>query len=178
MVLVRSQLEHCSVIWRPVHKTYIDKIESLQKRCLKWILGEEAVSYSNYRTYVSKCRSVNLLPLSCRFDLNDLLFFHKILYDGIALKLPSYLKFYQGNSRLRNCHLDDLSLVSDIQPKFTGSNLSSETSRSPFANIFFYRTHLKWNALPREMREIVCPNKFKNALTIHIWETLLIQDSA
>ena len=43
--LIRSQFEHCSPIWRPVHKTMIDKLECFQKRCIKWILSEEFYSY-------------------------------------------------------------------------------------------------------------------------------------
>ena len=38
--LVRSQFEHCSVIWRPLDVEYLNKVEKLQKRAIKWILFE------------------------------------------------------------------------------------------------------------------------------------------
>ncbi len=41
LIMVRSQFEHCSQIWRPNTKTMIDKFEQFQKKCIKWILSEE-----------------------------------------------------------------------------------------------------------------------------------------
>ena len=172
MALVRSQFEHCSVVWRPVHKTYIDKIECLQKKCLKWVLGEEELSYSDHNVYINKCRKANVLPLSSRFELNDLLYLQKKIFRIIPLNLPNYISYYDGNSRLRNCHLDELCLVSSVQPKFNTSNISNEISRSSFANSFFYRAHLKWNTLPRDIRAIACPIKFKATLTRYFWDIL------
>ena len=60
--LIRSQFEHCSPVWRPIHKTMIDKLESLQKKCIKWILSEEFLSYTSYDVYLGKCRQVRILP--------------------------------------------------------------------------------------------------------------------
>ncbi|MCP4461111.1 MAG: hypothetical protein GY816_24285, partial [Cytophagales bacterium] len=48
LALVRSQFEHCSPIWRPTSKNSIDKFEGFQKRCIKWILSEEHISYQSY----------------------------------------------------------------------------------------------------------------------------------
>ena len=56
--------------------------------------------------YYSKCKETDLLPLSKHFELNDLLFFHKIINQQIDIPLPSYIQRYSGQSRLRNCHLD------------------------------------------------------------------------
>ena len=44
---VRSQFEHCSPVWRPGSITMINKFESFQKKCLKWILSEEEKYYSH-----------------------------------------------------------------------------------------------------------------------------------
>ena len=46
LTLVRSQFEHCSPIWRPCFETMVLKFEKFQKRCIKWILSEEELSYS------------------------------------------------------------------------------------------------------------------------------------
>ena len=40
LVVVRSQFEHCSVIWQPHSITIMNKLESIQKRAIKWILSE------------------------------------------------------------------------------------------------------------------------------------------
>jgi hypothetical protein len=125
--------------------------------------------------YVRKCKQINLLPLSARFDLNDLLFLHKIIYELKPVNLPSYLSFFNGQSRLRSCHLDNLSLVSSIHPIST--QCTTRTS-NPLANTFFYRTHSKWNSLPISLREIRCPDLFKSMLKGHLWKSLVMPDDA
>ena len=44
LALVRSQFEHCSIIWRPQSETKISKLEALRKRAIKWILSEANIS--------------------------------------------------------------------------------------------------------------------------------------
>ena len=41
LALVRSQFDHCSPVWRPGSITMMNKFESFQKKCLKWILSED-----------------------------------------------------------------------------------------------------------------------------------------
>ena len=167
--LVRSQFENCSIVWRPTNSSLSDKIESLQKRAIKWILSEEGLSYSP-ELYIQKCKFIDLLPLSKKFDLNDLLFFHKVVNDLVPISLPSYLSFYQGGSRLRRCHLDRLSIVSSLIPM---SSQFSDRSNKPLSKSFFYRTHLLWNNLSLELREITSPTLFKSEITKYLWNTLL-----
>ena len=64
--------------------------------------------------YVSKCKQVNIPPLSFRFNFNDMNLFHKIVYKTIPVNIPDYLTLYSGDSRLRQTHLDNLSFVSNI----------------------------------------------------------------
>ena len=91
LALVRSQFEHCSPIWRPTCKNNAQKFESFQKMCIKWILSEEHLSYHSYEKYIEKCRQVNILPMALKFDLNDLVLFHKIIHDLVPVNLPEYL---------------------------------------------------------------------------------------
>jgi hypothetical protein len=90
-----------------------------------------------------------VLPLSKRFDLNDLVLFYRVINELIPLKLPNYLTFFDGQSRLRSCHLDSLSLVSSTKPR-TNSFLTT-TQNSSLNKSFFYRTHLLWNKLPYDL---------------------------
>ena len=57
----------------------MNKFESFQKKCLKWILFEEEKSYS-HEVYISKFKQVNIPPLSFMFNFNDMNLFHKIVY--------------------------------------------------------------------------------------------------
>ena len=166
--LIRSQFEHCSPIWRPTIETMSSKFENFQKKCLKWILSEENLHYGLNEIYIRKCRQLRLLPLSKRFDFNDLVFFYKIIYKLIPVQLPYYLKFFDGNSRLRSCHLDELCLVSDIKPR--------TNERSPLQKSFFYRTHLLWNNIPLELRRIEHYQQFRSKLSKYLWDLIMTDD--
>ena len=87
MAMVRSQFEHCTSIWRPVSETELQKFESIQKNAIKWILNEGYTSYSDKETYLRKCKEVDILPIYKKFDLNDLIFFCKIINGYVQVKL-------------------------------------------------------------------------------------------
>ena len=164
LALVRAQFEHCSQIWHPNkvdNKTLVDKFENVQKKCIKWILKEEEYSYHSVEIYNSKCKEANLLPMIHRFNLNDLVLFHKIFHRRIPVKMPSYLSLFTGN-RLRSSHLDNLCFVSNVLP--------SGSSTTTLNKSFFYRTHNLWNRLPLEIRQIVSQIEFRRELIEHFWE--------
>ena len=168
ITLVRSLFEHCSQIWRPFTKTQLDKLDAFQKRCIKWILDEEFTNYQSFENYTCKCRQLKILPLSKRLELNDLTLFHKIVHGVIVQELPNYLQLYRGSTRLRSCHLDNLSFVVTSVQIHSNSSLLKKS--------FFYRTHLLWNNLPLEIREHSCPDTFKAKLKDHFWSELLPTD--
>ena len=127
------------------------------------------MSYSSGQ-YIRKCRQANLLPMSSRFNLNDLIIFHKIVYNLIPVTLPDYLTFYNGNSRLRSSHLDHLSLECSLLPR---NSLSTLLEKS-----FFYRTHTVWNSLPLELREVNITTMFRTNLEKYLWKEVLELDSS
>ena len=61
LAVVRSQLEHCCVVWRPTSEVMINKLESIQKRAVKWILNEEDHHYNDIE-YICRLRDLNILP--------------------------------------------------------------------------------------------------------------------
>ena len=165
---VRSQFEHCTIIWRPSSDTMIEKLESIQKRALKWVLKNVYMSLRDIRVYYQVCKELNILPLAVRFDFKDMLFFHQIFYGVSAVSFPTYLNKFTG-CRLRRCHLDDLSMVSNISPKIP-QNLTSDNVRNVgISKSFFYRAHILWNKLPYELRSIGSPSIFKIRLLAHLW---------
>ena len=161
LTLVRSQFEHCSQIWHPNNSTLMGKFENVQKKCLKWVLCEEEMSYNNKDVYIRKCKQVNVLPMSKRFVLNDITLFHKIVYNLIPVKLPDYISLFDGVTRLRSCHLDRLSYVSSVLPRGKNCKILKKS--------LFYRGHLLWNELPLEIREIRCQTTFKFRVKQHLW---------
>ena len=150
LTLVRSNFEHCSTIWRPVTVVDISKFEALQKRAIIWINSEEVHSYSD-EIYAIRCRQVDILPLQLHFELNDLVFFYKIIYELIPVSLPAYISPYSVDSRLRNTRMDDMSYVVNNN---TAIPLNTANSNSLFFKSFFYRTIHIWNSLPLSIRKI------------------------
>ena len=169
ITLVRSIFEGCSTIWRPTNVTLSKKIEGIQKRAIKWILNEESLSYSCNSVYVRKCKELSILPMSYRFELADLVMLHKIIHSLVPIDFPYYLSFYRSGSRLRFCHLDNLSLVSAILPR---TNTSQSRTINAFANRFFYCAHILWNQLPLKLREVSCPIEFKDSLKTHLFDKI------
>ena len=172
LTMVRSIFEHCPVIWQPSSNTVISRLESLQKRAIKWINQDISSSYSlDEQLYHIHCKQLNILPIQYRFIYHDLKLFHLIIYNFSCIKLPKYMHFFQGGSRLRFTHLDHLSIVSDIIARGHHTNSSSKKG---FSNSYFYRTHLLWNRLPLTIREIIRPSVFKAKLIDYIWSELVI----
>ena len=168
LTLIRSQFEHCSPVWRPTGKTMLERFDKFQKKCVKWILNEEELSYDSHEMYVRKCRQIGILPLSQRFVLNDLILFHKVVHRIIPTNVPSYLTLFTGHSRLRSSHLDELSYVSSIIPSSSNANKLEKS--------FFYRTHMIWNSVPLNIRKLGSISEFRSNLEAHLWSLLLGSD--
>ena len=137
---------------------------------MKWILQEHYLSYNDNDVYHNKCIGTNLLPLYLRFDLNDVILFHKIVYQHVDIEIPSYITPYSGNSRLRSTHLDCMSYVACL-PSSSNASMHSQLYKS-----FFYRTIHTWNKLPFETRNCIEPLNFKRAVLKSFWERLSEHD--
>ena len=122
-------------------------------------------SYSIDDFYYLHCKQLNILPIKFRIDFHALKTLHLIVNDFSCVKLPNYLRFFSGSTRLRSTHLDHLCLVTDISPR----GISLPNYGKGFASSFFYRAHLMWNRLPLRLREIKRPGLFKVELIKHIW---------
>ena len=97
--------------------------------------------------YIRKCKQVNILPLFCRFNLNDVNLFHEFVYKTIPINMPDYLTLYNGNSRLCSTNLDNLSFVTNIA--------STATRINNLNKYFFFRSHTFWNSLPFDIRNSI-----------------------
>ena len=169
---MRSNFEHCSIIWCPVNAVDTCKFESLQKQAIKWIHGEEARSYSD-EVYTLRCKQAEILPLQQHFDLNDLLFFHKIVYNIIPVSLPNYISPYDGVSRQRASHLDHMSFVINFNTAvplykvnlFSAINFSNLT----FTELYTHGTnyHLVFAKFPHT-------SDSSSKLKIFLWNQVMI----
>ena len=88
--IVRSIFEHCSHVWKPTNTTFLSNVEKLQRRAVKWILGEQFGHYTII-DYNSKLKKLDLMPLEMKMKFSDLLLFYKIVNNLSPLKLPTYI---------------------------------------------------------------------------------------
>ena len=120
---------------------------------------------SNDLLYYAHCKQLKILPVRFDYDYHDLKLFHLIVHKISCIKLPYYLHFHEGFSRLRSTHLDHLSIVY-IAP----------TTRLGFTHSYFYRTHLPWNRLTLSIRGIIRSSDFKIKLVEFIWKELVVSE--
>ena len=125
--LVRSQFQHCSTIWRPTTESEISAFDKLQKKAIKWMHGEPYRHYDN-ETYLQKCAQMKIIPMMAFFDINDLVFFHKIVYNLFPFSLPKIIQPHIGQGQLRN-------YLSFINIAISGS--ASSSIRSHLSTIVF-----------------------------------------
>jgi len=91
IALVRSQLQYCSILWRPQLVKDITTIERIQRRATKYILQ---VYNSSYKS------RLNLLPLMYYFELHDIMFFVKSLQSPTDnLNIYDHITFARGPTR-------------------------------------------------------------------------------
>ena len=80
--LVRSQLEYCSVIWNPWQHTFIDKIERVKKKFIKYLCYKSKIQYST-DNYPVLCHHFRLSSLQHCRQVADLIFLYECVYSLI-----------------------------------------------------------------------------------------------
>ena len=164
LAVVRSLFEHCSIIWYPHGSTQLSKFESIQRRAIKWINGEQFMSYSE-SVFFEKQKELNILPMRMKFMHNAITLFYKICNDLVTISLPDYIvkarpeamRFTRSNANTIHL-LDTTTYCSSIFPNCNAFKYS-----------FFYRTMILWNTLPADLRQLDKIASFKRELTKFLW---------
>ena len=163
------------------------KIESIQRKAVKWILSEQYHHY-NELEYIRRLHDLDLLPMEYKFDYTDLVLFYKIYYRQSVVELPAYLTPFDDNDRGRfRSNIKPPNYYSQVQTlpmsNLRGNRLDTlslkctvEGQSQAFKNSFFYRTHHLWNRLPKNLRELDNANEFQRALKLHMWDIILDPD--
>ena len=86
--LVRLHMEYGSVVWSPYTSRNIDKLERIQQRGTKFILGQNDISYEG------RLKHLNMLSLEKRRYLFDVTFLSKALNGYLNIDLTPLLNFY------------------------------------------------------------------------------------
>ena len=159
--MCRSILEHVCTAWGPSSSQF-EKLEKVQKRAVKWILGEEYHSYNSLE-YTRRLFGLKILPLREKFMFTDLLLFHKIFHGLTCIEFPSYMSRVSEEDihRLRNSRLDPGCVKSTIHPRV-----------DTFKSGFFHRNIPCWNDLPLEIKMTSNSLVFADKLRTFIWDKI------
>ena len=131
---VRSQLQYCSPVWRPNLIRDIVQLEKIQRRATKYILMD---FNSDYKSHLI---SLNLLPIMYIFEINDLIFFVKLLLNKNHVTTSVFIIMLT------------FVLVQPDQVHFINSlTLSHYHSSSHF---YFNRIPRLWNSLPTSVIDL------------------------
>ena len=162
LTLVRSLFEHGSVIWAPQFVTIVNKFESLQKKCIKWIRTEQFISYSTSE-YIDALKELDILPMQQKFIYTDIVTFHKIVHKLIPIAMPDSI--INNSSRTRATANDDLNFM---------VNPNVRINKTVLSNDFFFRCLSFWNWLPREIRSITNTKSFATSIKAILWDLVIV----
>ena len=121
--LVRSKLEYNTVSWYHFTKENLEKIERVQRRATRHMVGDQL-------DYKNRLVTLKMLPLSYRREMSDLNFMYKCTNGGIDLDVSKYVIFRERRG--------DPMVMQSL------SFCRTET----FCRSYFNRVHSYWNALP------------------------------
>lgn len=96
--LVRPILEYGSVIWNPIYKVYISKIERIQRKFTRQLYYK-----MRYRrvSYEDRLHNLNMKSLAYRRLINDEIFLFKIINGHVRTELVS-IEFIKHHYPIRN----------------------------------------------------------------------------
>ena len=143
--LVRPCTEYSSQVWSPSMKNEILLTENVQRSMTRFICGESDLSYSE------RCQNLELLPLSYRREIADLIFCFKYLHGFMNVDFSDALHILSSSVCLRSSH-NGLLLK------------ETQTRTEHFKSMYFNRLPHLWNILPRDIRDCDNMNSFKSKL--------------
>ena len=149
--VVRPALGYATQVWCPQTVKLIEKLERIQRRATKYILGLPFLCAESYK---ERLLSTDLLPLCYWHELLDLVFFYKATHGLVTISpesLPPRIKLVRTTRSTVNPS------VMSFRPR--------KCRTTTFQNSFFVRASRTWNILPEKFRlESVTLNQFKTLL--------------
>ena len=86
--LVRSNLEYCSQVWGGINKHDTVKLERVQRRATRYILG-----YPKAKNYNVRLSELDIIPLSYRREINDFVLFYKCQNNLCDFNVSDHVTF-------------------------------------------------------------------------------------
>ena len=146
--LSRSNLEYCSPVWSPQTSGDVFRIEQIQRSMTRYILHNP----SNLH-YKERCEKLNIIPLSYRREISDLVLFYKGLHHLNEFNIDDFVDVQEHNSR-RNSNVS------------SGMLLRMPIVRTDkFKSSYYNRIVMEWNILPVDVKSSPSLNIFKKRVT-------------
>ena len=133
--LVRSNVEYCSQVWGGISKQENVMLEKVQRTATKYILG-----YPSDKNYNARLGELDMIPLSYRREINDLVFFYKCHNHVCDVNVSEYVRFTHNNAHSTRSTVDISQLC---VPK-----CHTEAGK----RLYFNRIVALWNCLPHNVR--------------------------
>lgn len=89
-VYVRCHLEYAAIIWSPYYKVYIDLIEKVQKKFLRYLYFKKYGIYPSYEPSLTLRKEFGFMELEKRRTLLLSLFIHKLILN--LIDSPTFLQ--------------------------------------------------------------------------------------
>ena len=155
--MVRSILEYNSPIWTPQDKENLRNLERCQRQATNFIVSNVYRTLPNYKDYKTRLLECNLLPLSFRREITDLILFCRSYNHDLAYNIRDYVAFNtpgQGRSTRQQTSSDTLKL-----PK---------TKTTQAAHFYPTRIARLWNSLPQHLRKLLKPLRSSLVIKQHL----------
>ena len=139
------QLEYAAPVWDPHTLNDIQKIEMVQRRAARWVLGD----YSPYSSVSDMLRRLGWRTLEQRRADSRLVLFYKIVHGYVAVPLPSYVI--------------PLTRISRTSHLLAYRQICARTDYYKYS--FFPLTVVQWNSLPAPIATLTDLDSFKQAVS-------------
>jgi ribonucleases P/MRP protein subunit RPP40 len=146
---VRSCLEYCSQVWYPQYGVYINRLETIQRKFLRYL---QFKCKGHEREYTERCRKHHILPLVQRRQIADIVTLVKIAQS--IIDSPHLLSLINLRVPNRSTRRHDTLIASVCNTNYRN-------------NSFFIRSVNSFNKLVDTTSLDIfnsAPNKFKQAL--------------
>ena len=102
--IVRSNLEYATTIWCPYYTSYIDKIETVQRRFTRFIFKKFHIPYTNYE---DRLMILNLESLHVRRQKADLITLYKIMNGSLRTECVAEI-YVRRRRNIRNMNVFEI----------------------------------------------------------------------
>ena len=143
--IVRPQLEYAAPVWDPHTLNDIQKIEMVQRRAARWVLGD----YSPYSSVSDMLGRLGWCTLEQRRADSRLVLFYKIVHGYVAVTLPSYVI--------------PLTRISRTSHPLAYRQICARNDYYKY--LFFPLTVVQWNSLPAPIATLTDLDSFKQAVS-------------